>query len=438
MHMTDSTRRELFIPFVEFPYTYVCRRNFYTKIHHEERKTKNDDDDDDLASTELIFANVFFWRTAIRTTTTKHGEQQRNIRNVEYNIITVARMILNLLLTTAILVGSSYALVLPPSSVSSSSSKIKALQASPSPADEETTPVSNEDETPSGPPPSETDPPPTSTGQRQQQPRSSPPQMLLSSNDMMRALGTSPRRIALGVLSASGIALAGNFLGVTSKILTTLPEETVEKSMLDTYFPRGDFKRCRGKGYTFVIPKEWVADTFVELAKAQQRIQPLDYSMTTTTNRRVPMQLPDSAYGPAGRLNKNGVSASGDTNVSVLVNTGLKGFTLKGTVGATPQDAAEQLLKRSIAPEGSGRTATLLDAFEDTNRNVYQFEYILTRASGVELRNIAVIAASRTGDAFYTLTVVAPAKDWENEVVATKLRKIANSFHLTGTASSPL
>jgi hypothetical protein len=152
-----------------------------------------------------------------------------------------------------------------------------------------------------------------------------PPQ--LSANDMMRALGTSPRRITLGVLSASGIALAGNFLGVTSRLLTAVPEETVEKTQLDTYFPRvsskssrcgsqvqvyvhtetqliifvtilqGDFKRCRSRGYTFVIPKEWVPDIFVELAKAQQRIQPLDYSMSRGTiiqQPKTPTTFPDA------------------------------------------------------------------------------------------------------------------------------------------------
>lgn len=151
--------------------------------------------------------------------------------------------------------------------------------------------------------------------------------------------------------------------------------------------------------------------------------------------QRNPSTLPDAAYGPAGRLNKNGVSESGDTNVSVIVNTGLKGFSLMGTLGS-PQDAAEKLLRLSIAPEGSGRSATLLNSAEDVSRSAYQFEYILNRGTrGAPLRNIAVIVGSPKGDAFYTLTVVAPAKEWEKEAVATKLRKIASSFHLTGGAS---
>jgi hypothetical protein len=70
---------------------------------------------------------------------------------------------------------------------------------------------------------------------RQVQPKA--PQ--LSSNDIMRAMGTSPRRIAISFLSASGIALAGNFLGVTSNLLTAVPEDAVEATGLDTYFPRG-------------------------------------------------------------------------------------------------------------------------------------------------------------------------------------------------------
>ena len=98
-------------------------------------------------------------------------------------------------------------------------------------------------------------------------------------DDMMRALETSPRRIFLSTLSATGIALAGNLFGVTSNLLSLAPEDLVEASRLDTYFPRGDFKRVRTNGYSFLIPREWVADTSLELAKAQQRARSLDYGI---------------------------------------------------------------------------------------------------------------------------------------------------------------
>ena len=143
--------------------------------------------------------------------------------------------------------------------------------------------------------------------------------------------------------------------------------------------------------------------------------------------------MPDSAFGPPGKL-VNGKSESGDINVSVIVSSGLVGFSLAGTMGK-PEDAAEKLLRLSIAPEGSCRTATLESAREDTNRNVYQFEFVVDRgvANLPPLRNISVIAASPAGDKLYTLTVVAPVRVWENPVEAEKLRKIAESFHLTMT-----
>ena len=253
----------------------------------------------------------------------------------------------------------------------------------------------------------------------------------LEVTDMMRALGTSPRRVALSFLSASGIALAGNFLGVTSTLLTAIPEETVEASGLDTYYPRGDFKRCRARGYTFVIPREWVADTFIELAKAQRNVQPLDLQMKRPRNRGSSATLPDSAYGPPGRLNQKGVSESGDTNVSVIVTSGLRGFSLKRTLGE-PKEAAEKLLRLSIAPEGSGREAVLLSAIEDTSRNVYQFEFNVDRgAKGPPVKNISVVAASPLGDKLFTLTVVAPLKQWDDKTFDMQCRKIASSFHLT-------
>ena len=257
-----------------------------------------------------------------------------------------------------------------------------------------------------------------------------PEQRSPSAQDLMLAMGTNPRRIVLSLVSATGIALAGNLFGVTSRLLTTIPEEQVEATGLDTYFPRGDYKRCQTQDYTFVIPKEWVADTYVELAKAQRKVQPLDYSMQERkSNGSAKLStLPDSAYGPPGRLNQKG--QPGDTNVSVIVNSGLSGFTLRGTLG-TPMDAAETLLSKSIAPEGSGKVATLIRSVEGRGGELYKFEYILDRGTrGPPLRNIAVIAASEKGDKFVTLTVVAPAKKWEDANNDTKLRKIADSFHL--------
>ena len=137
-----------------------------------------------------------------------------------------------------------------------------------------------------------------------------------------------------------------------------------------------------------------------------------------------------TAFGPPGRLNPRGVSEQGDTNVSVIVSTGLSsGFSLRGTLGS-PTSAAETLLRVSLAPEGSGRTATLLKADEDTSRHVYEFEYTIDRGEkGPPLRAISVIAG-RNSNTLITLTVVAPAEDWQDVTTDYKLRKIASSFHV--------
>ncbi len=61
----------------------------------------------------------------------------------------------------------------------------------------------------------------------------------MNTEQLMAAIGTSPRRIILSFLSASAIALGANFLGVTSHILEALPEHAVETTGLDTFYPRG-------------------------------------------------------------------------------------------------------------------------------------------------------------------------------------------------------
>lgn len=136
-----------------------------------------------------------------------------------------------------------------------------------------------------------------------------------------------------------------------------------------------------------------------------------------------------TAYGPPGRLDSRGVS-KGDTNVSVVVSKVKPGFSLRGNLG-TPTNAADTFLKLSLAPEGSGRTATLVTADEDVNRQVYQFEYDVDRGErGPSLKAISLIAV-RNGSDLLTLTVVAPQEEWNAQSEGAKLRKIASSFHLT-------
>jgi hypothetical protein len=263
----------------------------------------------------------------------------------------------------------------------------------------------------------------------------------------MSLLGTSPRRIFLSFASATTIALGTNFLGSTSALLSLVPEQIVEQSSLDLFYPRGPFKRVRGVDpndyYSFLIPKSWVADTSLELAKAARRTKALDYTRKPKRSASSLDVIPDVAFGPPGS------SSTSKTNVSVVVSKVMPGFTLRGVLG-TPTDAANQLLQTSIAPQGSGRDATLLKANEEFRgiSNVYQFEYWLDFVSNdksgttgdVEyldlsrrLRAISVIS-ERGEDTLITLTVVAPESEWQKEEQekrnVSELRKIADSFKL--------
>lgn len=247
---------------------------------------------------------------------------------------------------------------------------------------------------------------------------------------LMRALNTSPRRLFLGSLSASAIALSGNFCGVTSFLLDKFPDDSVENTGLDQYYPKGDYKRFKSGefGYTLVVPKEWVQDTAVELAKIQRRAGNLDYSMSAKSPGGAGSgSVPDVAYGPTGNLNDRGIPQS-DTNLSTIATKLRPGLTLKRSLGS-PTDAAETLLKVSLAPEGSGKIATLLGAREETRGagQIYTFEYKIDRGSkGVPLRAISNIAV-QGGDTLITMTVVAPEKEWFGDYEA-KLRKTAESF----------
>ena len=266
------------------------------------------------------------------------------------------------------------------------------------------------------------------------------PQQLLS------LMGTSPRRIFLSLTTSTAIALTTNLFGITSSILSSLPEDAVEKlGGIDTFYPRGNHKRVIVRGVskssvpgvpsttansgkcTYLIPKDWVADTSLALAQAQRQAKVLDYNMSNNQQQQQKV-LPDAAYGPLGKRDTDGLS-NRDTNVSIIINTDVTNFKLS-SLGNDAKSAAEQLL-------ASRPNAQLVSANEDTrgkdNIPIYQFEYTVDRTSkGLSsLRAISVVAGSILGDAFITLTVVSTKDEWDNiPEVNEKLRKIVDSFKL--------
>jgi hypothetical protein len=95
------------------------------------------------------------------------------------------------------------------------------------------------------------------------------PEATISLAQWMVGMNTSPRRIATATLSSTAIALAANFLGVTSGLLSLFPEVAREQR-LDVAYPVGGFKRHldpQGR-YTFIFPVRYVADQTVYMRNA--------------------------------------------------------------------------------------------------------------------------------------------------------------------------
>lgn len=94
-----------------------------------------------------------------------------------------------------------------------------------------------------------------------------------------------------------------------------------------------------------------------------------------------------------------------------------------------------------MAPPNSGRVGTLLEACEEVLQNkdgttqpIYRFEYSVDRGDrGAALRAISIITATQemTERRLFTMTVVAPARDWQDPEYASKLRKVTDSFKVT-------
>lgn len=225
--------------------------------------------------------------------------------------------------------------------------------------------------------------------------------------------------------------MVANLFGVTSNILSQLPAEFSEQSGLDFVYPRDGFKRVVARSSTggtgevsFLIPKDWVADTGLALAQAQRQARALDLSMNANARTGV---LPDAAFGPPGKLDSQGLS-NGDTNVSVIINTGVKNFSLKESLGE-PLAAADKLILSRFR-----RPTTLLSAakVQHGDLSVYQFEYIVDRGEkALPLRSISVIAGGIDGRSYTTLTVVSPSPEWDKPTVDKMMRKIASSFKIT-------
>eukprot|EP00210_Caulerpa_lentillifera_P000147 g142.t1 len=169
---------------------------------------------------------------------------------------------------------------------------------------------------------------------------------------------TSRRQFARGISLATFFALGGNFLGITSFLLSLDGGRIADFTKLDVLIPISRFRRCWNPelGFEFQYNGEWLADQRL-LMRTAERIEqqnPLDLPSLAPRSTRDYDSDPVAAFGPAG--------SRGEENISVVVSSAVPGFQL--TMLGNAQIAAEKLLETKIAPEGSGKNAVLLNVDE--------------------------------------------------------------------------
>jgi hypothetical protein len=238
------------------------------------------------------------------------------------------------------------------------------------------------------------------------------------------------RRLLVGGTAALSIALFGNFLGVTSGILGTIPF-IARSSRLDVLFPVRGFKRCVNyqNGYEFIYPRDWLADQRLYLRAAQrmERRSSLDLPPLRRNQgvrrSRVQQFDPSSGYGPP--------KGSGVENISVVVAPIMPGFSLASL--GDPSTAALSFLNSTIAPPGSDKQANLLDAGSQKTSDgdlVYWFEFTVSSSSkGWKRHNLAVIGSR--DDALYTFNAQCDESNWDH--LREQYKAAAQSFNMIPT-----
>ena len=217
------------------------------------------------------------------------------------------------------------------------------------------------------------------------------------------------------LIGTVGLALGGNFLGITSSLLST--KGTEESTVLSQLYSIKGLRKVVSENYAFLIPSDWAPDYAVVQSKQRLREMPAELAS------RSPLQnLPESAFvGTASPID----------NFSVIKSVVEPGFEMRKTLGS-PLNAL-QFLSTSIARAGSGKSLVIVDASEsyDAQGNLrYIFEYIIDKASwSAGPRHTISVVTFEYPQTLYTATLVIPEKEWPD--VAQQGHKIAESFSLS-------
>ena len=245
----------------------------------------------------------------------------------------------------------------------------------------------------------------------------------------MFGMNTSPRRIAVATLSSTFFALAANFVGVTSALLSLSPE-AARRQRLDVFYPVRGFKRHVDPAgrYTFIFPVRYVADQTVYLRNADAA-----YTRRSENRQLLAAGLPASATpaapsGPEVAFGPPGTSA--EENLSVVAGALRPGSSLRATLGS-PEEAADRLLQQRIAKPGE-REVTLLAASERRSSGsglpLYEFEYQVRGLAGRRFEAHFVCVVGAAPDTLFTLNARVPEARWAEAKVG--LLASAASFEI--------
>jgi hypothetical protein len=239
----------------------------------------------------------------------------------------------------------------------------------------------------------------------------------------------SPRRVFLGTLATAGLALGGNFLGITGALLSDFPDAAASLR-LDIIYPVNGLKRCYNpeKGYEFLYPEDYLGDATMAARNANRQAAKTSLD-PGAPSAKPPMifgqevREPQSAFGPMG--------GTGEENVSVIVSRAPPGgFRLDRFGDARNQ--AEWLLANVLARPGTGKTAELYDAYTTAGPSgggkgvkYYTFEYTIRTESWYR-HNVAVFA--EFGGRLYTLVAQVPETRWKTREA--DFGNIARSFRV--------
>ncbi len=257
-------------------------------------------------------------------------------------------------------------------------------------------------------------------------------------------------RLINAFISTIFIALAANFLNITSFLLSSTSPDYFRSLKLDELYSIEGYRRYEDdrSTYQFIFPESWRIDTRLLQKRVQLNETPRELLQAQGINNEA---LPEIAYGRPDikfkenlSIIKSRLSSERKNFLNSLDNNEVGGDSLINEmyrILGKPSSAvrlpdkqkcfeiADNILRTVIAPEGSGKTYRLINSEFNTrnNKQYFSFEYNLQKeGSTIPINQHTISLITIKGDYLYTFTVTSPEGIWDDEKQS--LFKVAESF----------